>query len=123
MVIRMMLRLLPSFALVAIVGNPQSNLPFLLILARDLLRGPPWCCGASGAAIHISANTVYHERTKHLDIDCHFVRDKLKTGFVLPQHISTHQQLVDLFTKLLSGSRFKSLTGKLGMVSHFPCTT
>jgi hypothetical protein len=98
------------------------ELQWLMYLFKDLnvqcTKLPVLYCD-NQSALQIAANPVFHERTKHLEIDCHIVREKLKGGLMKLLPVMSKDQIADFFTKPLLPQQFNTLLSKLGMVDIY----
>lgn len=98
------------------LADTVAEVTWLESLLREL-RIPPttppvlWCDNLG--ATYLSANPVFHARTKHVEVDFHFVREKVANKKLSVQHISTDDQIADVFTKPLTSQRFTFLRSKL----------
>ncbi|XP_056694859.1 uncharacterized mitochondrial protein AtMg00810-like [Spinacia oleracea] len=69
------------------------------------------------SAEHLAHNPVYHDKTKHLKREMHYIREQVEAGFINTSHVPSSQQLADLLTKPLPSSQHHSLSAKLGLLS------
>ena len=67
------------------------------------------------SALALAKNPIFHERSKHIRIKYHFIRDCLEDGSIKATHIATTDQLADILTKSLGKSKFQEMRERIGL--------
>ena len=81
------------------------------VLIKDPIR--LYCDNMS--SIYLVRNPVFHARTKHIEVHYHFIRERVQAGDIDLQHISTHLQVADIFTKALGIDKLRQFASNLGL--------
>uniref|UniRef100_A0A2N9J617 Integrase catalytic domain-containing protein n=1 Tax=Fagus sylvatica TaxID=28930 RepID=A0A2N9J617_FAGSY len=100
------------------LATASAEVCWLRTLLKDLgiyLSQPPilWCDNVS--ALAIASNPVFHARTKHIEVDFHFIRERVLRKDLVVKFVSTIDQLADIFTKSLPTQRFLDLQRNLSV--------
>ena len=100
-----------------------AELTWLTYLLRDLgffLSQPPVLFCDNISALHMTVIPVFHARTKHIELDYHFVREKVSAGALTTRYVPSQSQLADFFTKAVSKDTFHKMRIKLGVLPPPP---
>jgi hypothetical protein len=106
------------------LASLSCELQWLHYLFKDLgimFDAPAMVYCDNKSAIYLAHNPSFHERTKHIEIDCHVVRERIRSGLIHLLPVPSSAQLADVLTKQLSSSAFSGLISKLGLMDiHSP---
>ena len=94
------------------------ELLWIKIILSDLRihwEGPMRLYCDNKSAINIAHNPVHHDRTKHVEIDRYFIKEKLESGLICTPFVPSEDQLADVLTKGLPCEQFQNIVSKLGM--------
>ena len=91
----------------------------LLTELRVPIDEPIRLCCDNQAAISIAKNPVHHDRTKHVEIDRHFIKEKVEGRLIELIYTPTSSQIADILTKALPRVSFEELSSKLGMINIY----
>ncbi|WVZ18008.1 hypothetical protein V8G54_005330 [Vigna mungo] len=106
------------------LASVACELQWLKYIADDLrlkipLPFPTFCDNQS--AIQLAKNPSFHERTKHIEVDCHLIRAKILDGLIVISHVPSKHQLADMLTKSLYPGPFHDNLSKMGLLNiHHP---
>jgi hypothetical protein len=108
-----------QFPLASAMASTTKEIVWLHWLLADMRvffshPTPMYCDNQS--SIQIAHNLVFHERTKHIEIDCHLTRHHLKHGTITLSFVPSSLQIAYFFTKAHFISHFYFLVGKLSML-------
>lgn len=105
------------------VANACSEITWIQSLLKEMHISLPhspiiWCDNTS--AVSLAANPVFHSRTKHLELDLHFIREKVLNGTIQVNYIPAVEQVAvaDILTKPLQISFFHHLRNRLTLAPN-----
>lgn len=102
------------------LSETASELSWICSVMREIgvpvLITPELYCD-NLSSVHLTANPTYHKRSKHFELDCHYVRERVALGALVVRHVPGYLQLADIFTKSLPYTAFDDLRFKLGISS------
>lgn len=104
------------------LASTACELQWLTYLLHDLqlpLIEPALLYCDSNSTRQIATNSIFHERTKHIELDCHFIREKLQQKLFQLFPISSANQLADVFTRALDPHPLSVFVSKLGVHSIY----
>ncbi|KAH9803317.1 reverse transcriptase Ty1/copia-type domain-containing protein [Citrus sinensis] len=100
------------------MASAAAELTWLTYLLNDIgfciPKAPTLLCD-NLSAIHMTKNPVFHARMKHIELDVHFVHEKVAKGSLFTQYVPSHLQIADTLTKPLGKHQFLTLRTKLGV--------
>uniref|UniRef100_A0A2N9FTN5 Integrase catalytic domain-containing protein n=1 Tax=Fagus sylvatica TaxID=28930 RepID=A0A2N9FTN5_FAGSY len=105
------------------MASAAAELTWLTYLLRDLglsSHSSPVLFCDNTSALHMTVNPVFHARTKHIELDYHFVREKVAAGALTTRYVPSQSQIADLFTKAVSKDVFHRFRSKLGVLPPPP---
>ena len=100
------------------MASATAELTWLSFILRDIdlhLSQPPILFCDNMSALYMTINPVFHNRSKHIELDYHFIREKVALGKLITQFVSSDELLADIFTKPLASNVFNCFRVKLGL--------
>ena len=100
------------------IANSTTEIMWVQILLNDLNINSPrttklWCDNLG--AKYLSANPVFHARTKHIEVDYHFVRERVARKLLDIDYVPTGDQIADGFTKALTVKKLENFKYNLNL--------
>lgn len=104
------------------MANSSCEISWLIALLQELhvsIVSPVDLFCDNQAAMHIATNPVFHERTKHIELDCHLIRQKIQQGIIATKHFPSYGNLADSFTKGHTIQHLQYILSKLQVLNLF----
>ena len=104
-----------EYRALAATGSEITWIQYLLEDLQIPQSQPAFIYCDNHSAIHIANNPAFHERTKHIELDCHFIREKINQSKIRLSPVSSSLQLADAFTKPLTSTMLESHISKMAV--------